>query len=128
MSGQLKRLKSEQAELLETFEGHLAVKSHLPQNKTVCAERAYQCFFKTHDDLKKNGQQQRQLLEPKDWESFAADIEQKLGEKNSFKWLFEQKPKIGEIEEYRSYVFNQRKDTLRLYTMTETGISFYRKN
>ena len=41
MSGQLKRLESEQAELLETFDGHLAdVKSQLAQKKAVSAERA----------------------------------------------------------------------------------------
>ena len=48
MSGQLKRLESEQAELLKTYDKHLAgVESQLSQNKTVFAERAYRCFFET---------------------------------------------------------------------------------
>ena len=46
MSGQLKKLENEQAELLKKFDGHLAdVKSQLAQKKAVSAERAYQCFF-----------------------------------------------------------------------------------
>ena len=60
MSGQFKSLQSEQAELLKTFDGHIAevqaellktfdgpigdVESHLAQKKTVYAERAYRCF------------------------------------------------------------------------------------
>ena len=48
MSGQIKRLESEQAEFLKTFDGHLAdVKSHLAQKKTVSAEKANQCLFET---------------------------------------------------------------------------------
>ena len=60
-------------------------------------------------------------------EIFDAVTKRKLGEKKmTLIWLFEQIPKLGEIEEFHSYVFNQRKDTLRLYTMTENCISFYR--
>ena len=42
-------LESEQAELFETFDGHLAdvKKSHMDHKKTMSAERAYQGFFKT---------------------------------------------------------------------------------
>ena len=81
MSGKLKKLESEHAEMLETFDGHLAdAKSRWAQNKTVSAERAYQ-FFETYDDLKKNRQQQRQLLKPKYLESFDAETERKLGER-----------------------------------------------
>ena len=59
MSGQLKRLESEQSELLKTFDGHLAdVKSQLAQKIAVSAERAYQCFFETYDELEENRQQQ----------------------------------------------------------------------
>ena len=65
MSGQLKRLEKEQAEMLKTFDGYLAdVKSHLAQNKTVTAGIAYQCFFEMYDDLKKNRQKQWQFLKP----------------------------------------------------------------
>ena len=54
MSGQLKRLESEQAELLKTFDGHLAdVKSQLAQKKAVSAERAYQLFSETYDEMAK---------------------------------------------------------------------------
>ena len=48
MSGQLKKLENEQAELLKIFDGNLAdVKSHLAQNKTLTAEKAFQYFFET---------------------------------------------------------------------------------
>ena len=57
MSSQLKKLESEQAELLKTFDGHLAdVKSHLVQKEKLSAERAYQWFFATCDELEKNRQ------------------------------------------------------------------------
>ena len=46
MSGQFKILESEQAELLKTFDRHLAdVESHFTQNQKVSAERSYRCFF-----------------------------------------------------------------------------------
>ena len=74
MSGQLKKL--ENAELLETFDGHLAdVEGRLAQKKTVSAKRAYQCFFETYEKLEENGQQQRELLKPKYLESFDGDTE-----------------------------------------------------
>ena len=83
MSGQLKRLESEQAELPKTFHGHLAdVTGHLSQKKTVFAERAYQCFFETYDDLKKRRQQQRQLLKPKYLDSLDNDTKRILEEKS----------------------------------------------
>ena len=48
MSGQLKRLESEQAQLLKTFDGQPAeVTIHMAQNKIVSEDKAYQCFFKT---------------------------------------------------------------------------------
>ena len=51
-SEQLKRIESEQAELLKTLDRHLAeLKCHLAQYKTVSAEREYQCFFETYDEL-----------------------------------------------------------------------------
>ena len=82
MSGQLKRLKSEQAELLKTFDSHLIdVKGHLAQNYTVYADRAYRCFFEIDDDLEKNRQQSRQHLKPKYLDSFDADTERNVGEK-----------------------------------------------
>ena len=66
ISGQLKKLESEQADLLKIFDGHLAdVKSQLAQKKTVSAERAYQCFFKTYDEHEENKKQQRLLIKSK---------------------------------------------------------------
>ena len=54
MSGQLKKLENEQAELLKIFDGHLAyVKSHLAQKKPVSADKAYQCFSKLKMNLRK---------------------------------------------------------------------------
>ena len=90
MSGQLKKLQNEQAELLKTFDGHLAdVKNHLAQNKTVSAERAHQCFFEKYDDLKKIRQQQRQLLKPKYLESLEIWAKRK-----TLEWLVGQIPKL----------------------------------
>ena len=56
MSGQLKKLESAQAELLKTSDRHLAdVKGHCAQNKTMSAEKAYQCMIakldSTHAEL-----------------------------------------------------------------------------
>ena len=66
MSGQLKRLESDQAELLKTFDGHLAdVKSQLAQKKTISTDSAYKCFFETNDELEENRKQQRLLLKQK---------------------------------------------------------------
>ena len=59
----MKKPENEQAELLETFDGHLVdVKSCLAQKKTMSIERAYQCFFETCVDLKKNRQNPRNDL------------------------------------------------------------------
>ena len=81
-SGQLKNLECEPAELLKTFDGHLAdVKSQLAQKKTVSAEGAYQCFFETYDEIEENRKQQRQLLKPKYFESYDGDTERKLGDR-----------------------------------------------
>ena len=80
-SGQLRRLEIEQIKLFSIFDRLLAeVKSHLAQNKTVYAERAYQCFFETYGDLEIKRQQHRQLLKPKFLQSFDADTDLKLGE------------------------------------------------
>ena len=66
MSGQLKKLENEQAELLKTFDGYLADgKSHLAQKKTVSPDKAYRNFFETYDDVEENRQQQRLLLKSK---------------------------------------------------------------
>ena len=83
MSGQLKRLVSEHTELLKTFDGHLAgVKNQLAKKKTTSAERAYQCFFKTYDELEENRKQQRLLLKPKYFEDSDSDTKRTLEEKN----------------------------------------------
>ena len=63
MSGQLKRLENEQAELLKTFDRHLAdVKIQLAQKKAVSAKRTYRFLFETYDELEENRQQQRLIL------------------------------------------------------------------
>ena len=55
MSGQFKRLESEQSELLKTVDRSLAdVENPLAHNKMVSAERIYRCFFETYDELKEN--------------------------------------------------------------------------
>ena len=67
------------------------------------------------------------LLKTKYLESFDGDTERKLGKKKqTLKWLVEQIPKLR-IEEFRNCVFNQRKDTLRLYTMAENVNRFIEK-
>ena len=79
MSGQLKRLESKPAELLKTLDGHLAnMKNYLAQKKTVSAEKAFKCFFKTYDELKESSQQQRLLLKLKIFENFDSDTNRML--------------------------------------------------
>ena len=74
MSGQLKILEREQAELLKTFAGYLAeVKNHLAQKKTVPVEKTYQGFFETYDELKENRQQQRLLMKLNFFENYDND-------------------------------------------------------
>ena len=89
MLGQIKKLESEQAELLETFDGYLTdVKNRLAQKKTLSAERAYQCFFETYDELEENRQQQRLLSEPKSFEIFDSDTKRILEEKSKvLRWV-----------------------------------------
>ena len=83
MSGQLRRLECEHAELLKTMHGHLAgVKSQLPQKKEVFAENADQCFFETYDELEENRQQQRLILKPICFENFDNDTKRILEEKS----------------------------------------------
>ena len=129
MSGQLKKLESEQADLLKTFDGHLAdMKSQLAQKKTVSAERAFQCFFETYDDLEENRKQQRLLLKPKYFEIFDSDTKRILEEKSKvLRWVVEKVPFLRDIENLHTEVFVCRKDTLRLYTMLKKGESFYRE-
>ena len=96
MSGQLKRLESEQAELLKPFDGHLAdVKSHLAQKKTVSAEKTYQCFFQTYHKLEENRQQQRLLLKLKKFEIFDNDAKRISEEKSKvLRWVVAKVPFI----------------------------------
>ena len=85
MSGQLKKLESEQAELLNTFDRHLTdVKSQLAQRKTVSAKKAYQCFFETYDELEENRKQQRLLLKRKYFEIFDSNTKRILEKKVKF--------------------------------------------
>ena len=91
MTGQLKELESEHAELLKTFDGHLAdVKSQLAQTKTISAERAYRCFFETYDELKETRQQQSIILKSKYFENFDSDTKRLLEEKSKvLRWVVE---------------------------------------
>ena len=91
MSGQLKRLESEQADLLKTFDGHLAdVKSQLAQKKTVSAERAYECSFETYDEFEEKRKQQKLLLKPKFFEIFNSETKHTLEEKSKvLRWVDE---------------------------------------
>ena len=111
MSGQLRKLKSAQAELLKTFVRHpIDVKGHFAKNTTMSAEKAYRCFFETYDKLEEKIQPQRQLLKQNYLEKLGVDSEQKLDENNkTLKWLFEQITKFEELKEYRSYDFNYRR-------------------
>ena len=92
MTSQLKRLESEQVELLKGFDISLAdMENHLAQNKRAPDKEAYRCFVETYYELEKNRQQQRQLLKLKHLENCYADTERKVGEKKeTFKWLVEQ--------------------------------------
>ena len=102
MSGQLRKLESEQADLPKTFEGHLAdVKSQLAQMKAVSAERAYQYFLETYDDLEENRKQQRLLLKPKYFEIFDSDTKRILEEKSKvLRWVVEEVPFLRDIENF----------------------------
>ena len=128
-SGQLKRLESEHAELLKTFDGQLAdVKNQLAQKKTISAERTYQCFFETYDELEENRKQQRLLLKPKYFEIFDSDTQRTLEEKSKvLRWVVEKVPFPRDIESLRTELSDCRKNTLGLYTMLKKGESFYRE-
>ena len=92
MTSQLKRLESEQVELLKGFDISLSdMENHLAQNKRVPDKEACRCFVETYNELEKNRQQQRQLLKLKHLENCDADTERKVGEKKkTLKWLVEQ--------------------------------------
>ena len=82
MSCQIKRLEKEKTKLLKTFDRIFAdVKSHLAQNKTVRAKRAYRGFFNTNDYLEENREQQKHLKQTNYLESFDADSERKVRER-----------------------------------------------
>ena len=123
MSGQLKILESEQVKLLKTFDGDLAdVKSHLAYKKTVSAEKAHQCFFKTYDELKENRQQQRLILKPKFFESFDDDTNSMLEEKSKvLGWVVDKVPALQYIEIFRSEFVDCRKDKLRAQKLVEAA-------
>ena len=129
MSGQLKRLQNEKAELLKILDGHLAdVKSHLAQNKTVTAETACQCFFENCKELQEKKTATEATLEAKVLGEFCCQHQTKIGQKKKrLNWLVEQIPKLREIAEYSSCVLNQRKGTMRLYTMSKKSKLFYRE-
>ena len=81
ISGQIQRLESERAELLKGFDKHPAdVETQLSKNKALSAEREYQRFSGTYDDLEENSQLQRQLIKPEYLEYFDGDTERNLRE------------------------------------------------
>ena len=128
MSGQLKKLENEQTELLKTFDRHDAdVKAQLAQKKTVTAERVYQCFFETYDELEENIPQQRHLLKPKYLENFDADTERQLSErKNVLQRLVEKVPQLQKFEECRIEVIIF-KNAIQLVKLEQKFTSFYRE-
>ena len=99
MSGQFKILESEQAELLKTFDRHLAdVESHFTQNQTVSAERAYRCFFEPYDELKRKQTATEATVEIEASGQFRWWLRNKVGEKKkTLKWLVDQIRILGEI-------------------------------
>ena len=121
MLGQLKRLESEQAELFKTFDGRLAdVKSQLAQKKAVSAEKAYQCFFETYDELEENRQQQRLILKPKYFETFDNDTQRILEEISKLlRWVVKKVAFLRDIEIFCTEFVGCRKDTLRAYKLGE---------
>ena len=127
MSGQLKTLESEQAELLKTFDGHLAdVKSQLAQKKAVSAETPYQCFFKTYDELDGNREQQRLILKPKYFKIFDNDTKRNLEEKSKIlRWVVEKVPFLRDIERFRTELLDCRKNTIRAFQLVEATKPYY---
>ena len=118
-SGQLKTLEKEQADLLKSFSRHLnELEGYLTQNKTMTAESAYRCFFRTYDDLEDNRQQQRLLLKPKYSENFDNDTKRMLEEKKKvLRWVVDKIPDLQDIEDCRAVVVDYRKYTLRWYKL-----------
>ena len=118
-SGQLKTLEKEQADLLKSFSRHLnELEGYLTQNKTMTAESAYRCFFRTYDDLEDNRQQQRLLLKPKYFENFDNDTKRMLEEKKKvLRWVVDKIPDLQDIEDCRAVVVDYRKYTLRWYKL-----------
>ena len=57
-------------------------KVNLLRKKTVSAERAYQCFFETYDEMEENRQLQKLLLKPKFFEVLDNDTKRILEEKS----------------------------------------------
>ena len=63
------------------------MKSHLSQ-KTVSADKAYQCFFETYNELEENRQQQRLLLKPTQFENFDSNTKRILEKKSKvLRWV-----------------------------------------
>ena len=129
MSGKLKKLESEQTELLKKIDKHLAdVKSQLAQKKTISAVTAYQCFFETYDEIEENRKQQWLLLKPKFFEIFDSDTKRNLEEKSEvLRWVAEKVPFLQDIEIFRTEDSECRKDTLRHYTISKQKEYFYRE-
>ena len=99
--------------MLKTFDGHLAdAKNQLAQKKTISAERKYQCFFETYDELEENRKQQRLLSKSKYFEILDSDTKRTLEEKSKvLRWVVEKEPCLRDNESLLTEVFDCRKDT-----------------
>ena len=112
ISGQLKRLENEQAELFRKWTDILSIlKNTQPRTKNSACQmkRTNPSFFETSMNARKPTTTE---ATPEDNVSgeFRCGTQQKLGEiEKALNWLVEQIPNPGVIEEICSYVFNYRK-------------------
>ena len=125
ISGQLKKLESEHADLLKTIDGHLAdVKSQLAQKKTISAERTYQCFFEIYDELEENRHKQRLLLKPKYFEFFDSDTKRILEEKSKvLRWSVESalSPSHRNLQHWNRWLSERRTTSIQISGSSETN-------
>ena len=123
ISSLLRIPESEQAELLKTFDGHLAeMKNHLAQKKTVPVEKTYQCFFETYDKLKENREKQRLFLTPKCSKNLEKDTNRMSEEKRQILWwLVDKVPSLRVNENFHSEFVDCPKDRLQAYKLVEAA-------
>ena len=124
MSGQPKTLEKEQADLLKSFSRNLKeLEGFVTQNKTMTAEGAYRCCFKTYDNLEDNRQQQGLLLKPKFFENFDNDTKRMLEEKSKvLRWVVDKVSDLRDIEDCRAVVVDYRTYILREYKLLEDSV------